>query len=97
MTGLEKRRSERSEFRQTLDFELSAVRETDGLSVRRAFGMDISSGGMAVETDVALAEGEIVRLFDPKNSAGFDMPVFAEVRWAMPANGHWRAGLRFLM
>ncbi|OGQ98105.1 MAG: hypothetical protein A2521_10975 [Deltaproteobacteria bacterium RIFOXYD12_FULL_57_12] len=97
MTGLEKRRSERSEFRQTLELELSAVRETDALSVRRAFGLDISSGGMAMVTDVALAEGEIVRLLDPKSSAGFDLPVFAEVRWAVPANGHWRAGLRFLM
>ncbi|OGQ94883.1 MAG: hypothetical protein A2521_09610 [Deltaproteobacteria bacterium RIFOXYD12_FULL_57_12] len=97
MPGLEKRRSERSAFKQAVEFEVSALRATDGSTVNRAMGMDISSSGMALETDIALGQGEIVQLHVPINSGAVFMPFFAEVRWAEASGNTWRAGLRFLM
>jgi hypothetical protein len=94
MHGHEKRIATRSSFRESLEIEFSAIsaREKAG----RGRGIDISSGGLGLETAAPLHKGEVVRLLVPLKESGTSMPVLAEVQWVLPMDQHYRAGLRFL-
>jgi hypothetical protein len=96
MSVLEKRGSERREYRHSLEVAKSASRQASGSQVQQAMSMDISAGGLGLETPALLERGEIVQLLMPMAGTDVAMPVFAEVRWARPASAAWRVGLQFL-
>lgn len=96
MDGLDKRGSERREFRRSLEITKSASRRTDGAQVQQAVSLDISATGLGLETSTLLEQGEVVQLLMPLVGVDVAMPIFAEVCWALPANKNWRVGLAFL-
>jgi Tfp pilus assembly protein PilZ len=93
---MEKRQSQRSDFTEFLKLKLSATHPSADFLVRTARGIDISTGGVGLETDDELQKGEVVKLSVPLGMGGTNIPVFAEVRWVKPLNGNYRMGLQFL-
>ena len=44
-----------------------------------------------------LHAGDVLKLFFPVGEGDASLPVFSEVMWSRPADGEYRAGLRFLV
>lgn len=94
----QKRSSDRKIFNKTIRFELSIMESGQLKNIQyEGLGLDISQGGLGLTTDYALKEGEVLRLIFPINELDITLPIFAETVWSKPANGHCRAGLRFLV
>jgi c-di-GMP-binding flagellar brake protein YcgR len=96
MQEKEKRQSQRSVFRQSLEYELSTTHPAAASLVGRGQGLDISSGGVGMETEDALQKGEVVKLLIPLGREGTNIPVLAAVRWVAPLGEKYRMGLQFL-
>ena len=92
----EKRKNQRSSFRDALELKFSATHPATGSPEHMARGIDISSGGVGLEARDELRKGEVVKLFVPFRRGGANLPVFAEVCWVSMANETYRMGLRFL-
>lgn len=95
----ERRLSRRNDYRKPVAFELSATRTAQGNDAPPSTGrgLDISSHGLGMETDISLRIGEVIKLLVPLNGFGANLPVFAEVRWVAGSGEGCRAGLRFLV
>lgn len=96
MQGENKRHNQRDEFRHSLEVRVSATRETTAQPIRRAQGIDISSGGVGLQVHDELSAGELIQLFVPLDGSAVKIPVFAEVRWVASHEEKYRVGLRFL-
>jgi hypothetical protein len=96
MQKAEKRLSQRVEFKQVLEFELSAAKRLASSPERSARGIDISPGGLGLEADDELQKGEVVKLSVPLGLGSVNIPVFAEVRWVAPFGERFRMGFQFL-
>ena len=96
MQRKEKRRRERTVFKQAVEFEISATRQAADSQTCKAMGLDINSRGIGLETAEELFTGDLVKMYVPLGSAGAFIPVFAEVRWVNDLDGKYRAGLHFL-
>ncbi len=94
----EKRLSDRKILNKTIYFELSIMESGQLKNIQfDGLGLDISQDGLRLTTECALKRGEVLKLIFPSNELGITLPVFAETVWSKPANGHFRAGLRFLV
>jgi hypothetical protein len=83
-------------FDLPFSFEIGAI-EGKVKNVRKhGTGVDISSCGLGMKTKYALREGSVLKFFLPMRKLKVTIPVFAQVMWSMPANDHFRVGLRFL-
>jgi hypothetical protein len=96
MQATEQRESQRTAFGQIVEFELSAAHSAVDFSGLKALGIDISSGGIGLETDNKLRRDDVVRLAIPFDDK-INFPVLAEVRWVAAATDEgYRIGFRFL-
>ncbi len=94
----EKRLSDRKILNKTIHFELSIMESGQLKNIQYdGLGLDISHGGLGLTTEYALKEEDVLKLIFPINELDTTLPVFAETVWSKPANGHFRAGLRFLV
>src|SRR6266568_1651230 len=87
----------RKNIRKPVSFELSLM--GSGLPeniMKSGVGVDLGHGGIGLSTDYPLHEGDVLNLFFPVGVGNASLPVFSEVMWARPADGEFRAGLRFL-
>ncbi len=91
---LEQRVTERKEFKQSLNVEISNVVSACGKGEGR--GVDLSSYGLGMISRYPLARGMVLRISLPIKEIGIALPLFAEVAWAVPGPDGVRAGLRFL-
>jgi len=96
MAAIEKRQDQREGFQQTMEFELSAAHPVTDSLEQKALGVDISSGGVGLETVDQLRRDDVVKLSVPLGMDSINIPVFAEVRWVASLGGRYRIGLRFL-
>jgi len=62
----------------------------------KGYGVDASRGGIGLTTDHPLEEGDVIKLEIPSVLPDLNLPVLAEVVWAMSVHGRFRAGLQFL-
>ncbi len=93
---MDRRTAEREGFQGPLEFRLSAIESGAARGATcRAYGQDISSKGLGLLTDYPLRRGMVVCLELPAVGRAA-VPVFAEVKWAEPAIGGIKAGVRFL-
>ena len=92
----EKRQNQRNAFKEFLKVRLSTSHPSADFPERMARGIDISTGGVGLEADEELRQGEVVKLSVPLGVAGTKIPVFAEVRWVEARGGTFRMGLQFL-
>lgn len=93
----QKRSSDRKIFNKTIRFELSIMESGQLKNIQNeGLGLDISQSGLGLTTEYALKEGDVLRLILPIKELDTTLPVLAETVWSNPANGHFRAGLRFL-
>ena len=65
--------------------------------LKNGMGVDLSPGGIGLTTDYPLHAGDVLKLFFPVGVGDASLPVFSEVMWSRPADGEYRAGLRFLV
>jgi hypothetical protein len=94
----QKRSIERKIFNKTIHFELSIMESGQLKNIQYdGLALDISQAGLGLSTEYALKEGDVLKLIFPINELNITLPVFAETVWSKPANGHFRAGLRFLV
>ncbi len=93
----EKRRTARKTFKRSIFLEKVSLELNRAKNIRRSgAGLDISDGGLGLNSKFALKIGEVLKLSIPLLTSGISVPVFAEVRWVHPINRHFRTGLRFL-
>lgn len=100
MAAMEKNGEKRSYGRkiicQTLRLEMSVTKYGQCENMpENGLGVDISHEGIGVITEYLLEEGNLLKLYFPVAETKTNLPVYAQVMWAMPANGKFRAGLRF--
>lgn len=94
---IDARSTGRKEFSGPIEIELSAAATSGaGALALLARGLDISSCGVGVLADLPLVKGMVLRLSCPVEGCDIRLSLFAEVAWAAPACGLFRAGLRFL-
>lgn len=94
----QKRLSDRKIFNKPIRFELSIMESGQLKNIQYdGLGLDISQSGLGLTTEYALKEGEVLKLILPVNELDITLPILAETVWSKPANGHFRAGLRFLV
>jgi hypothetical protein len=88
----------REPFDTKFNYEIMAFQEGQPqLQRHEALSMDISEHGLGLETASVLQKGAVIKLLLPVGNVRATLPVFAEVMWSRPANGHYyRAGARFL-
>jgi Tfp pilus assembly protein PilZ len=93
----EKRRTARKTFKRSIFLEKVSLELNRAKNIRRSgAGLDISDGGLGLNSKFTLKIGEILKLSIPLLTSGISVPVFAQVRWVHPINRHFRTGLRFL-
>ena len=93
----ENRSGSRESIQQPVSLELSGIESGRLSTVKRSgLGVDISAGGMGLTTDWQLHAGDVLKLYFPVAAGHTSLPVFTEVVWSRPADGKFRAGLRFL-
>jgi hypothetical protein len=93
---INKRVSARQNFDLPFSFEISAIEGKVKNVKQNGTGVDISSCGLGMKTKYALRQGSVLKFFLPMRKLEVTIPVFAQVMWSMPANDHFRVGLRFL-
>lgn len=91
-----KRLCDRRIFNQPVSFEISATEKTVQDVRQTGTGVDISSHGLGMRTKHALNKGSVLKFYLPMREVQTTIPVFAQVMWSMPADDHYRVGLRFL-
>ena len=96
MPEIEKRQNQRFSFRDTLELKFSTSNLLTDSQPKKARGIDISSGGVCLETRDAFLKGEILKLFIPFQKSGANIPVLAQVLWVSGSNDNYHAGLHFL-
>jgi hypothetical protein len=96
MPVIEKRLNQRIDLDQVLESVFSATSTVRNFPTKKVRGLDISSGGISVESDVVLLEGEVLKLLIPFGRGDVCIPVLAEVRWSEVQGKNYRMGLRFL-
>lgn len=89
------RQAKRIQMNRHIEFEQSAHLSAEG-GISKAFGLDISSGGLGFSTEEELQAGSVLKVYIPFDEGEAKVPVFAEVVWSKVAEGQCRAGLRFL-
>jgi hypothetical protein len=95
--GPEKRKIPRCDFPQPIHFNLT--REISGnlkLLEGISRGIDISSHGLGILTDLSLQRGDVLKVLIPARAENAIMPVFSRVAWAKKENNEFRVGLEFL-
>jgi len=92
-----KRMFDRKGFDQPVSYETSIVNGKMENIRHIGIALDISTGGMGLITDLALAEGSVVKFNIPMKEVDITLPVFAQVVWSKPDDDHFRTGLSFLM
>jgi len=90
------RQTVREPLPQTITFEMSERTGGFANNLLKGCGVDAGRGGIGLTTDHPLEEGDVIKLELPSALPGLNLPVLAEVVWAMPIHGKFRAGLRFL-
>jgi hypothetical protein len=93
----ENRSGSRECINQPVSFELSEIESGRLRNIQKSgLGVDISAGGMGLTTDYQLHTGNVLKLYFPVAAGHAHLPVFTEVIWSRPADGGFKAGLRFL-
>jgi len=96
MKKTKKRLCDRKMFGQPFSFEIGAIEGKRKYVKQNGIGVDISSCGLGMKTKYALREGSVLKFLLPMREVEVTIPVFAQVMWSVPANDHFRVGLRFL-
>jgi hypothetical protein len=93
----ERRANPRSPYRKPVLLDL-IVNDSEGLRnvAHEASGVDISQNGLGVLSGQPLKENDVLSLRIHLENGNADLPIFAKVVWATPAQDRYRAGLRFL-
>ncbi len=92
----EKRQSVRQPYSKKVEFEtMIAGAKKAGTTRHHAQCLNISEGGLGVNTEFHAKEGEVFKLSMPLNK-NVSVPVFAEVVWKKSEADCVRAGMRFL-
>jgi hypothetical protein len=93
----EKRRSSRSAYGRSVEYELSSLGAEELMPVKReGVGVNISENGMSIFTDYPLKKGEVVKIFFPLSSMRMRLPIFARVAWAKTVEERFLVGMQFL-
>ena len=87
---------DRKNIAQPLSFEISAMQRISRDTKEKGVTVDISSCGLGIKTRYALEEGSVLKFYIPIREVEVTIPVLAQVMWSMPANDHFRVGVRFL-
>jgi len=96
MKTVGERVAKRSVFNKHLSYEISIPEGKLKNTTQSGVGLDISSHGLGIETEYHLKEGSVLKCYLPLRETEATIPVFAQVIWVKPADGHFRAGFRFL-
>jgi len=92
----EKRSFGRKSICKAVTIEMSVTQYAQlGKLPETGLGVDISHGGIGLITECLLEEGNLLKLYFPVAETKTNLPVYAQVMWAKPANGKFRAGLSF--
>lgn len=93
---IERRMAERERLALSIEYDLGAAAGSSEEITYRAEAQDICNDGLRILTDQPLRKGAILRLRVPVSSSRMQIPVFAEVAWALLGDNRVTAGLRFL-
>ena len=93
----EKRKSGRSAYGRSIEYELSSIGSEELMPVKReGVGVNISENGMSIFTDYPLRKGEVVKIYFPLSSMRMRLPIFARVAWAKTVEKRFLVGMQFL-
>ena len=93
----EKRGPVRKAFSKEIRYDILAE-ETRRRANKKftAFCVDISEGGLGINTGISLEKGRIMRISLPVSVANVVIPTFGEVAWSSPQGDRFGIGIRFL-
>ncbi len=93
----ERRGEDREMFREPFVFYVS-YDQSRAVRRRKGKGIDISAGGICLETTSILKKNQVVRLMLPLSVKGINMPILGEVRWIKRLGGRRekRMGIKFI-
>ncbi len=94
---VERRGEVREMFKEPFVFYVSY--DQSGTARRRkGKGIDISAGGICLETPSMLKNNQVIRLMLPLSVTGINMPILGEVRWVKRLGGRRekRIGIKFI-
>jgi|WetSurMetagenome_2_1015567.scaffolds.fasta_scaffold1086790_1 hypothetical protein len=93
----EKRSVIRHPYGEPLEFQLRRIQSATGQLIRgEGGGLDISTKGLGLITDIPLTTGEIIKLSLPSHPDRIPVPVLCQVRWVKLEGGKYRAGVLFI-
>ena len=92
----ENRRNKRNTLNRTINFEINNKGGGFHVMASTAVGIDISSGGLGLQTDCKLSRGDMVKVDVPLSEGGVAVPLLAKVMWSIQVDNAYRAGLGFL-
>jgi len=94
--NIESRSSKRNILNRTIKFEINDRERNFQVIANKAMCIDISSGGLGLQTDRKLSQGDMVKVEVPLSEGDITVPIFAKVVWAIKIDNSYRAGLGFL-
>jgi len=95
---MERRRNERKALTGPVQLE-SGLPESGWPAPGRieVAGIDLSLGGLGIQTNILLEESAVVRALIPVSGCQVSVPALAQVVWVSSGRQPFRVGLRFLV
>lgn len=95
---LEKRIDKRADFEERARFKLLGEDQSSvNTEYAPAVTRNISKGGVCMEVDNKIAEGNVIRVEIPVDKNDRPIKAFCEVQWCKPVNdGKYEIGLSFI-
>lgn len=96
MDSAENRRNKRNNLNRVINFEINDKGKDFRVMANMAVGIDISSGGMGLQTESKLIKGDMIKVDVPLSEGDVTVPLLAKVIWSMQFDNAYRVGLGFL-
>ena len=90
--NIESRISKRNILNRTIKFEINDRERNFQVITNKAMCIDISSGGLGLQTDRKLSQGDMVKVEMPLSEGDITVPIFAKVVWSIKVDKFWVYG-----
>ena len=87
----------RKSFSEKITFSTLYKADQKSQDDKNATCLDISDGGLCFETTDQLHAKQMIRMMLPVKEVNVSSPILGEVVWALPANGKFKVGVRFII
>ena len=96
----ERRQHSRLDFEEAVTFEASSTFAADASEMNitgHGKAADVSDSGLCLVTQDVVKEDQIIKINLPLLGVPVQAPTLAMVKWVVPDNGGYKAGLMFVL